>query len=285
MASICSASCTSHFWCSSSGRTLKGSSICTAMSSIDEKMNPMNSIANTSTGWGLSSHHVPVPNSANLFTSANGSRESQIQRNRTEYRVYPSGMGVRSIISHLPREEATSLNWDSRRVDSWKSIDGRRRLIPRDMADIPAVGVMGALMQCDTSLVMRRPLPLVVSVAADPNANRRMISCFAGLIFFPRRWSLMIQPCRCTHAFARSYAAARSSGAKREAAVKVRISLITDLNRLVISQEYSDPRLNRSNALSLRNTRSRASIGAVSSKGVSGNSNSGRPYAPSRTEL
>eukprot|EP00962_Isochrysis_galbana_P005913 scaffold1591_cov109-Isochrysis_galbana.AAC.1 len=52
--------------------------------SIDRKMKLMNSIASTTTGCGLFSHHVPTPNLEKVFVSANGRSVSHNHRKRTE---------------------------------------------------------------------------------------------------------------------------------------------------------------------------------------------------------
>ena len=80
-----------YLWWSSSGRMANGSSIWTAMSSIERKMKLMKTIATSKTGSsasGLSSHHVPIEKSAKVRESAKGSSVIHIQRKRTEERVY-----------------------------------------------------------------------------------------------------------------------------------------------------------------------------------------------------
>jgi len=65
----------------------KGSSICTAMSSMERKMKLTNSMVTASKGCGLSAHHSAaacVPNSENVFARAKGSNVSHSHRKRTE---------------------------------------------------------------------------------------------------------------------------------------------------------------------------------------------------------
>ena len=75
-----------------------------------------------SSASGLSAHQVSVAKSVKVRLSAKGSSVIQIQRKRTEERVYPSGMGVEMSFSHFARSAATVTNRSSSAMRSWSGL-------------------------------------------------------------------------------------------------------------------------------------------------------------------